>query len=61
VVFAFFHLFVLLAILGWAVLALIRGNWERALLIAVCLAAYYFIALHDQVKKEIARHRQKRS
>jgi hypothetical protein len=61
VIFAFFHLIILLAILGWAVLSLIRGNWERALLIAVLLGAYYFIALHDQVKKEIARRRQKRS
>jgi len=61
VVFALIHLAVLLAVLGWAVLSLIQGNWGRALLIAVCLATYYFLALHGEVKKEVARHRQKRS
>ena len=60
-VFAFFHLFLLLGILGWAVVSLIHGNVGRAALIAVCLTAYYFIALHDQVKKEIAQKRKKKS
>jgi hypothetical protein len=61
VIFAFFHLFLLLGILGWAVVSLIHGNVGRAGLIVVCLTAYYFIALHDQVKKEIARARKKKS
>jgi hypothetical protein len=61
VVFALFHLVLLLGILGWAVVSLLHGNVGRAALIVVCLTAYYFIVLHDQVKKEIARTRKKRS
>lgn len=60
-IFALFHLLLLLGILGWAIVSLIHGNMGRAGLIVVCLTAYYFIALHDQVKKEIARTRKKKS
>jgi hypothetical protein len=60
VVFALFHLALLLGILGWAVVSLFQGNVGRAALIVVCLTVYYFIALHDQVKKEIARKRPKK-
>jgi hypothetical protein len=60
VVFAFFHLLLLLGILGWAIVSLVQGNMSRGLLIAVCLAFYYILALHPQVKKEIDRIRQKK-
>ena len=57
-IFAFFHLFLLIGLLGYAVFYLIQGNTSRFLLIIVCLAGYYFIALHKNVKKEIQRKRK---
>ncbi len=60
-VFAFIHLLLLLGVLGWAVVSLIQGNLTRGFLILGCLAFYYFVALHPQVKQEIARKRGKKS
>jgi len=56
-VFAFLHLGALLAVLGFAVYSLIRGNPVRFALILVLLAAYYYFVLHSAVVKEIARRR----
>lgn len=57
-IFAFFHLFLLIGLLGYAVFSLIQGNTHRFALIFVCLAGYYFFALHKNVKKEIQRKRK---
>ncbi len=60
-VFAIFHLLLLLAVLAYGVISLVRGNLSRGLLVIACLGLYYFIALHPQVKKEIARKRRPRT
>jgi uncharacterized membrane protein YfcA len=56
-VFAFLHLGGLLAVLGYAVYSLVRGNTLRFVLIVILLAAYYYFVLHPAVIKEIARRR----
>lgn len=56
-IFAFFHLILLIGIIAYAVFSLIQGNTFRFGLIAVCLLAYYFIVLHKPVKMEIRRKR----
>lgn len=58
-IFAFFHLFLLLGILAYAVYSLIEGNVLRFALIIICLVGYYFLALHTNVKREIKRKRKK--
>jgi hypothetical protein len=60
-IFAFFHLLLLVGLLGYAVYSLLQGNVLRFALILGCLAAYYFLALHKNVKKEIARKRKIKS
>ena len=55
---AFLHLFLLIGLLGYAIFSLIQGNVQRFALILVCLAGYYFLALHKNVKKEIQRKRK---
>lgn len=54
-IFAFFHLFLLIGILGYAIFALIHGNIPRFGLITLLLIVYYFLVLHKPVKKEIQR------
>ena len=49
--FAFFHLFLLIGLLGYAFYSFIQGNTLRFALIIVCLLGYYFFALHKNVKK----------
>jgi len=56
--FAFFHLFLLIGLLGYAFYSLIQGNTLRFVLIIVCLAGYYFLALHKNVTAEIRRKRK---
>jgi hypothetical protein len=58
-IFAIFHLFVLLGILGYSVVSIVRGNVARGGLILVLLAVYYFLVLHKAARKEIARKRKK--
>ena len=58
-IFAIVHLFVLLGVLGYAVLSIVRGNVARGGLILVLLAVYYFLVLHKAVSKEIARKAKK--
>jgi uncharacterized membrane protein YuzA (DUF378 family) len=55
---AFLHLFLLIGLLGYAIISLIQGNAQRFALILACLAGYYFLALHKNVKKEIQRKRK---
>lgn len=57
-VFAIFHLLLLLGVLGYAFIALFHGNYLRFLLIIAGLAAYYFLVLHKPVRKEIERKRK---
>jgi hypothetical protein len=58
-IFAIVHLFVLLGVLGYAILSIVRGNVARGGLILILLAVYYFLILHKAVRKEIARKRTK--
>jgi hypothetical protein len=58
-IFSIVHLFVLLGVLGYAVLSIVRGNVARGGLILVLLAVYYFLVLHKAVRKEIARKTKK--
>ncbi len=58
-VFAFFHLFLLLALLGYALFSLLAGNILRFSIIIICLLGYYFLVLHQPLKKEIQRKRKK--
>ena len=58
-IFAIVHLFVLLGVLGYAVLSIVRGNVARGGLILVLLAVYYFLVLHKAVRNEIAHKRKK--
>jgi hypothetical protein len=55
--FAFFHLAALLAVLGYGVYSLVQGNSSRFALIIILLVAYYFFVLHKAVLKEIARRK----
>lgn len=57
-IFAFFHLFLLIGLLGYAVFSLIQGNVLRFGLIIACLVGYYFLALHKNVMKEIERKKK---
>lgn len=56
--FAFFHLFLLLGLLVYAVISFFQGNIVRFALIFVSLTIYYFFVLHKNVKKEILRKRK---
>jgi hypothetical protein len=56
-IFAFVHLAGLLAVLGYAVYSLVRGNAARFAVIVALLAVYYFLVLDKAVRKEIARRK----
>lgn len=58
---AIIHFLIVLAVLGWGVVSIVRGDLRQGLLILVCLAFYYIVFLHPQVKKEIARRRGPRA
>jgi len=60
-IFAFFHLFLLIGILIYAVYSLLIGNSLRFSLIFGGLALYYFLVLHKNVKKEIVRRKKSRA
>jgi len=60
-IFAFFHLFLLIGVVLYAVASLASGNFVRFAVIVVLLIGYYFLVLHKAVKKEIERKRKKRS
>ncbi len=59
-VFAFFHLGLLVAVLGYAVYSLVRGNGVRFVLVICLLGIYYLFVLHKPVRKEIRRRRELR-
>jgi hypothetical protein len=59
-IFSFFHLFLLLGVMIYAVYSLIYGNLVRFAVIIILLTGYYFFVLHKAVKKEIERKRKKR-
>ena len=56
-VFAIFHMFLLLGAVGYAFYTLFLGNHLRFAMMAGCLILYYFLVLHKAVKKEIERKR----
>lgn len=60
-IFAFFHLLLLLGLIGYAFYSLIQGSTLRFVLIIICLAGYYFLALHKNVKNEIKRKKKSKS
>ena len=60
-IFAFVHLFLLIAIIVYAFVSLVQGNMFRFGLIAVCLIIYYFVVLHQPVKREIERRKKRKS
>lgn len=59
-IFAFFHLFLLVGVIFYAVYLLVQGNTSRFGLIVVCLIAYYFLVLHKPVRMEIRRRREEK-
>jgi len=58
--FALFHMALLLAIAGYAVVSLAQGNSWRFLVIMAGLSIYYFIVLDKPVRLEIERRRRLR-
>jgi hypothetical protein len=60
-IFAFVHLFLLIAIIVYALVSLAQGNTFRFGLIAVCLIIYYLVVLHKPVKREIERRRKNKN
>jgi hypothetical protein len=60
-IFAFFHLFLLIGVVLYAVYSLASGNFVRFAVIVVLLIGYYFLVLHKAVRKEIERKRKKHS
>jgi len=58
-IFAFFHLFLLIGIVVYAVISLVQGNILRFAVIALLLGLYYLLVLHKSLKKEIERRRKK--
>ena len=58
-IFAFFHLFLLLGVLFYAVYSLFQGNVIRFILILLLLGIYYLIVLHKPVRLELERRRGK--
>ena len=57
-IFAFVHLFLLIAIVVYAFVSLVQGNTLRFGLIAICLILYYFVVLDKPVRKEIERRKK---
>jgi len=60
-IFAFFHLFLLIGVIVYAILSLMQGNILRFTVITLLLTGYYFLVLHKALKKEIQRKRKKSS
>ncbi|OGD12230.1 MAG: hypothetical protein A2Y86_06995 [Candidatus Aminicenantes bacterium RBG_13_62_12] len=58
--FAFFHLAVLVAILVYGMVGLIHHNYWRFGVITAGLGFYYFFVLHKGVRAEIVRRKKKK-
>ncbi|NOR15881.1 MAG: hypothetical protein GQ544_09260 [Candidatus Aminicenantes bacterium] len=56
-IFAFFHLFLILGAVVYAVYSLLIGNTLRFVFMIAVLGIYYWAVLHKPVKIEIARRR----
>ena len=56
-IFAFFHLGLILGVIGYAFYSLFTGNFPRFAFLSAGLALYYILVLHKSVKEEIRRRR----
>jgi hypothetical protein len=56
-IFAFFHLFLFLGLIGYAVYSLAIGNTTRFFILSGGLILYYLLVLHKGVRSEIKRRR----
>jgi len=56
-IFALFHMALLIGAVGYAFYTLLQGNHTRFAMMAACLVLYYFLVLHKAVKNEIERKR----
>jgi hypothetical protein len=59
-IFAFFHLGLILGVIGYSVYSLLLGNVNRFLFFMAGLALYYVLVLHKPVREEIKRLREKK-
>jgi hypothetical protein len=59
-IFAFFHLGLILGVIGYAFYSLLIGNTARFLFLAAGLSLYYLLVLHKSVRQEISRLRRKK-
>lgn len=56
-IFALFHMLLLIGAVGYTFYTLFQGNHLRFAMMAACLILYYFLVLHKAFKKEIERKR----
>jgi hypothetical protein len=56
-IFTFFHLGLILGVIGYAIVSLFQGNIPRFAFILAGMVLYYFVVLHKPVKNELARRR----
>lgn len=56
-IFAFFHLFLFLGLIGYAVYSLFIGNSTRFFILTGALILYYLLVLHKGVRREIKRRK----
>jgi len=54
-IFAIFHMLLIIGAVSYAFYTLFQGNHLRFAMMAACLILYYFLVLHKAVKKEIER------
>ncbi len=59
-IFALVHLSLLIAVAGYALFSLVRGNIYRSVFILALLTAYYFLVLHQNVREELGRKNKRR-
>jgi len=59
-IFALVHLVLLIAVAVYGLFSLVKGNLFRFVFIFALLIAYYFLVLHQNVKKEMVRKKSQR-
>jgi hypothetical protein len=59
-VFAIFHMLLLIGAVSYAFYTLFLGNHMRFSMMAACLLIYYFLVLHKAVTKEIERKKNQK-